>query len=218
MIGFKKKETHTILSNFFSLTILQVANYILPLIILPFLVRVLDLENFGIVMFSQALITFIVIAVDFGFDISGTREISISNTNKERISKVFSAIITIKILLIFLWLLILILLEECIPKLKVNSNIYYLNFGVVIGQGLFPGWFFQGIQRMKFVTIINILAKLIFTLLIFFIVNRVFYGFYYLILFVTNKNYISGVLSFYLTFSYVYNRSFMNCGLEYSHA
>ena len=82
MIGFKKKETHTILSNFFSLTILQVANYILPLIILPFLVRVLDLENFGIVMFSQALITFIVIAVDFGFDISGTREISISNTDK----------------------------------------------------------------------------------------------------------------------------------------
>ena len=81
MIGFKKKETHTILSNFFSLTILQVANYILPLIILPFLVRVLDLENFGIVMFSQALITFIVIAVDFGFDISGTREISISNTD-----------------------------------------------------------------------------------------------------------------------------------------
>ena len=172
MIGFKKKETHTILSNFFSLTILQVANYILPLIILPFLVRVLDLENFGIVMFSQALITFIVIAVDFGFDISGTREISISNTNKERISKVFSAIITIKILLIFLWLLILILLVECIPKLKVNSNIYYLNFGVVIGQGLFPGWFFQGIQRMKFVTIINIVAKLIFTLLIFFIVNK----------------------------------------------
>ena len=128
MIGFKKKETHTILSNFFSLTILQVANYILPLIILPFLVRVLDLENFGIVMFSQALITFIVIAVDFGFDISGTREISISNTDKERISKVFSAIITIKILLIFLWLLILILLVECIPKLEVNSNIYYLTY------------------------------------------------------------------------------------------
>ena len=119
MIGFKKKETHTILSNFFSLTILQVANYILPLIILPFLVRVLDLENFGIVMFSQALITFIVIAVDFGFDISGTREISISNTDKERISKVFSAIITIKILLIFLWLLILISLVECLSLIHI---------------------------------------------------------------------------------------------------
>ena len=202
MIGFKKKETHTILSNFFSLTILQVANYILPLIILPFLVRVLDLENFGIVMFSQALITFIVIAVDFGFDISGTREISISNTDKERISKVFSAIITIKILLIFLWLLILILLVECIPKLKVNSNIYYLNFGVVIGQGLFPGWFFQGIQRMKFVTIINILAKLIFTLLIFFIVNKE-EDFYLVPAFNSIGFLIAGIFGLFLAFKHV---------------
>ena len=78
----KNREKNTIISNFFSLTILQAANYILPLIILPFLVRVLDLENFGIVMFSQALITFIILGVDFGFDISGTREISISNNDK----------------------------------------------------------------------------------------------------------------------------------------
>ena len=107
MVDSKNREKNRILSNFFSLTILQAANYILPLIILPFLVRVLDLENFGIVMFSQALITFIVVGVDFGFDISGTREISVSNNDKERISEVFSAIVTIKVLLIFLWFIIL---------------------------------------------------------------------------------------------------------------
>ena len=143
MADSKNREKNRIISNFFSLTVLQAANYILPLIILPFLVRVLDLENFGIVMFSQALITFIVVGVDFGFDISGTREISVSNNDKERISEVFSAIVTIRVLLIFLWFIILILLIECIPKLKANALIYYLNFGVVVGQGIFPAWFFQ---------------------------------------------------------------------------
>ena len=203
MADSKNREKNRIISNFFSLTILQAANYILPLIILPFLVRVLDLENFGIVMFSQALITFIVVGVDFGFDISGTREISVSNNDKERISEVFSAIITIRVLLIFLWFIILMLLVECIPKLKANAFIYYLNFGVVVGQGIFPAWFFQGIQRMKFVTFVNILAKLIFTLLILFIVNEK--EDYYLVPAFNSIGFlIAGLLGFFLAFKHIY--------------
>ena len=203
MADSKNREKNRIISNFFSLTILQAANYILPLIILPFLVRVLDLENFGIVMFSQALITFIVVAVDFGFDISGTREISVSNNDKERISEVFSAIVTIRVLLIFLWFIILILLVECIPKLKANAFIYYLNFGVVVGQGIFPAWFFQGIQRMKFVTFVNILAKLIFTLLILFIVNEK--EDYYLVPAFNSIGFlIAGLFGFFLAFKHIY--------------
>ncbi len=203
MANSKNREKNRIISNFFSLTILQAANYILPLIILPFLVRVLELENFGIVMFSQALITFIVVGVDFGFDISGTREISVSNNDKERISEVFSAIVTIRVLLIFLWFIILILLVECIPKLKANALIYYLNFGVVVGQGIFPAWFFQGIQRMKFVTFVNILAKLIFTLLILFIVNEK--EDYYLVPAFNSIGFlIAGLFGFFLAFKHIY--------------
>ena len=203
MADSKNREKDRIISNFFSLTILQAANYILPLIILPFLVRVLDLENFGIVMFSQALITFIVVGVDFGFDISGTREISVSNNDKERISEVFSAIVTARVLLIFLWFIILILLVECIPKLKANALIYYLNFGVVVGQGIFPAWFFQGIQRMKFVTFVNILAKLIFTLLILFIVKEK--EDYYLVPAFNSIGFlIAGLFGFFLAFKHIY--------------
>ena len=203
MADSKNREKNRIISNFFSLTILQAANYILPLIILPFLVRVLDLEKFGIVMFSQALITFIVVGVDFGFDISGTREISVSNNDKERISEVFSAIITIRVLLIFLWFIILMVLVEYIPKLKANALIYYLNFGVVVGQGIFPAWFFQGIQRMKFVTFVNILAKLIFTLLILFIVNEK--EDYYLVPAFNSIGFlIAGFLGFFLAFKHIY--------------
>ncbi|WP_406685328.1 oligosaccharide flippase family protein [Seonamhaeicola sp. MEBiC1930] len=167
-----KQEKRIIASNFFSLSVLQIANYILPLIILPFLVRVLGLEKFGLVMFAQSLATFFNIAVDFGFEISGTREIALLKKQKEKVSQIFSAIILIKLGLVIFWFLMLWFMVELVPRFRENSIVYFLSFGVVVGNTLFPVWFFQGIEKMKFVTLINILAKLIFTILIFFIIRN----------------------------------------------
>lgn len=165
------KDKKTILSNFFSLTVLQAANYILPLLILPFLVRVLGIEKFGLVMFAQSIATFLMIAVDFGFEISGTREISISRNEKEKVSQIFSSIIAIKFILIIVWFSVLFLVVELTPRFKEDAIVYYLSFGMVVGHAIFPVWFFQGIEKMKFVTLINILSKIIFTLLIFIVIR-----------------------------------------------
>jgi len=172
MIKKISDDKKVIVSNFFSLTILQLANYLLPLIIIPFLVRVLGIDKFGLVMFAQSIATFLMIAVDFGFEISGTREISIHRNQKLEISQIFSAIMTIKLILIVIWFSLLFLVVELIPRLKADALVYYLSFGLVIGQAIFPVWFFQGIEKMKFVSGINILAKIIFTLLIFVVIKE----------------------------------------------
>lgn len=165
-------EKKVIASNFVSLTALQIANYVLPLIILPFLVSVLGVEKFGLVMFAQSLGTFFLIAVDFGFEISGTREVAIVKNEQPKLAQTFSAIMVIKVFFIVFWLLVLCLLVEFIPRFKEDALVYYLSFGMVIGQAIFPVWFFQGIEKMKFVTLINVLAKLIFTILIFVIIKQ----------------------------------------------
>ena len=118
-------ERKTIVSNFFSLTILQIANYILPLIVLPFLVRTLGSEKFGLVMLAQSLAVFLTIAVDFGFDTSGTREVSLSRKNEIKLQNVFSAILCIKFLLIFLSAILLIILVEFIPRFQKDSMVFY---------------------------------------------------------------------------------------------
>jgi len=167
---FKKKirgDIRIIASNFMSLTILQAANYILPLIVLPFLVRILGPDKFGLVMFAQAMITFFNVIVDFGFNLSGTREISLAREDKKKLSELFSSILLIKFGLIIVGFLLLLIIVELFTRFKIDAQIYYLSFGIVIGQALFPVWFFQGIEKMKFVTLINILAKVIFTILIF---------------------------------------------------
>ena len=69
------KEKKIIVKNYIALLFIQGANFILPLIILPYLVRVLGSEKFGLVMIAQSVAIFLTIIVDFGFNISATKEV-----------------------------------------------------------------------------------------------------------------------------------------------
>ena len=81
-----------LLTNFFSLSILQALNIFLPLITFPYLIRVLKVENFGIVMFAQSFIYYFSVFVDYGFAYSATREISIHRKNKNKVTEIFSVV------------------------------------------------------------------------------------------------------------------------------
>lgn len=167
----KNSEKKLVLHNFFSLILLQGANYILPLIMLPYLVRVLGPEKFGLVMFAQSFAVFFNVFVDFGFNISGTREISLARENKAKVGAIFSGIMIIKLGLLIVAFSLLFLILNLFTRFSIDAEIYLFSFGVVIGQALFPVWFYQGIEKMKVITLINIFAKLIFTSLVFILVK-----------------------------------------------
>ncbi len=161
-----------ILSNFFSLSVLQGANYLLPLITLPYLVRVLGPEKFGLIAFAQAFIQYFVILTDYGFNLSAAREISIHRDNKQKVSEIFCSVLFIKFVLMALSLILLCAIVFSFEKLTNEWQIYFSAFGIVIGQVLFPVWFFQGMERMKFIAFLNIASKLFFTISIFVIVKN----------------------------------------------
>jgi len=201
------EEKKRLVSNFFSLAVLQVFSYVLPLLTLPYLVRVLGVEKFGLVMFAQAFIMFFNIFVDFGFNLSAVREISIHRDDKEKLTEIFSSVMIIKFILILISLIILTVIVFSFDKFKNDKILYYLTFLVVIGQAMFPVWYFQGIEKMKYITIINITSKLLFTIAIFIFIHKqndyilvpVFNGLGFL---------VGGGLSLWIIFKY-FNQKFI---------
>ncbi|MGB9680690.1 MAG: flippase [Minisyncoccia bacterium] len=171
--GFFNSSTKKRLAeNFISLSVLQAVNYIFPLITLPYLVRILGPEKFGLIAFAQAFIGYFIILTDYGFNLSATREISINRGNKEKVAEIFSSVMIVKFFLGILSFLILVSMLTFIPKFGSDWLVYIFTFGMVLGSVLFPVWFFQGMERMKYITILNIVAKGIFTVCIFIFIRK----------------------------------------------
>lgn len=169
LVGNEEKKR--LIFNILSLGVLQGSNYILPLLTFPYLVRVLGLEYFGLLAFSTALITYFQILTDYGFNLSASRQVAIHKEDKSKIIEIYSSVIIIKSILTFLCFILLIFLTTKIKKFSEHPEVFYLSFGTIVGHVLFPVWLFHGLEKMKFITILNIGSKAIFTICIFIFVK-----------------------------------------------
>ncbi|GFD73512.1 teichoic acid transporter [Tenacibaculum sp. KUL113] len=165
------EERKRLLSNFFSLSILQGADYILPLLTMPYLFRVLGAEKFGLVAFSTSTLFFFNILVEYGFNLSATRDISKNIGSKQKIQEIFATVLTAKLFLLLVSFFLLSLLIVIFDKFNNDWQLFYLSFLLVIGNALLPTWFFQGIEEMKYISYFSLGARLFFTLGIFIFIS-----------------------------------------------
>jgi PST family polysaccharide transporter len=156
------RERRVVLDNFASLTALQALSYVLPVIILPYLFRVIGAEKFGLISFAQAFVQYFVILTDYGFSISATKEISLCRDEHAKVCRAFSAVMTVKIALALLSLVILCIFVYFVPKFRQDRLVYVLSFGAVVGNTLFPVWFFQGKEKMRYIAGLNIIGGVIY--------------------------------------------------------
>lgn len=143
----------------------------MPLVTFPYLVRVLGVDQYGILSLSLAVTSYFVLITDYGFNLSATRQVSIYRDNPKKINEIFASVLIIKLILMVACFFLMVFLIISIEKFSQIQNLLFLSFGMVFGQILFPIWLFQGMEKMKYITYLSVIAKLIFTIGIFIFVK-----------------------------------------------
>lgn len=200
--NWKDKIKGTVFKNYIYLLMIQGANFILPLITIPYLVRTLGINKFGIVMVAQSFAILLTIITEFGLDMSATRQVALIKNDKRKVSQYFFDVFFLKMFLVIVAFIILAFFIFYVDKFSREYLVYFFSFGMVFGQALFPAFFFRGIEEMRIITIINVLAKVIFTISVFIIIKTP--GDYYYVPILNGLGFIlSGCLGFILSLKYV---------------
>lgn len=171
-IRSQRAQLRTVFNNFLSLSAVQWANYLLPLLLIPYLVKTLKLESYGIVVFAQSLMVFFHLLIDFGFDYSAAKVVALNRSKTRFLSEIYWTVVYVKLILIILSSLALSLILYIFgDQMPGASIIYWFSFLAITCQALVPNWFFQGVEDMKYVALFNLSARALYFVSIFFIVT-----------------------------------------------
>ena len=167
-----KISNDRVTENIISLTLVKGMDYILAFITFPYLVRVLRVETYGLIVFSQSIVNYFNLFTDYGFNLSGPKAIA-QHDDKEGYGIVFANIFGAKLLLLLIWTVVFgIMLCGMNYWGNADFKLYMVVFLSVVGNVFFPIWFFQGIQQMRYITFVNVIARAFSVIGIFSFVNR----------------------------------------------
>ena len=194
-----EKSRHPIVVNSFYLYLSHFADFILSILILPFIARILGPAELGYVALAQTFGLFLLLIMEFGFSLTATREIAVIKNNKEKLTNYISNAFSFKLLLIPFVVILSTIVIVTFPLFQ--SRPFYIII-VMIGsifQGLSPTWFFQGIERLEHVAKSKIIFRIIGFLIVFIFVKNIQDGWIVLLAY----TFTSILIFFYLTASMV---------------
>lgn len=156
-----------ILKNSIMLYGMTFAKMVFPLLTLPYLTRVLSVEMYGSVAYVKSMMSFLQVIVDFGFMLSGTKEIVENRNDKERLSTITSDIMAARIFIALFCLAGVFICTKFLPVLKGLEVYTVLSFGTVFLSIFLFDYLFRGMEKMEVITVRYILMRGIATLLTF---------------------------------------------------
>lgn len=161
-----------IVKNTMMLYLMNIAKMIFPLLTLPYLTRVLTVECYGVVSYVKAVMQYMQLIVDFGFLLSGTRDIVMAKKDKEKLNHEVSNILMAKILLSLVAGLVLCIAIAAIEILRENLLYTALSFFAVFLTNFLFDFLFRGLERMEIITIRFVIMKGLAALLTFVFVHN----------------------------------------------
>ena len=161
-----------LLENIFSMVTLRGMEYILAFLLVPYLLRTLGPARFGSIAFMQGIIAYFTLIINYGFNLTAPRDIALADTTQ--LPRIFSCYFWG---IFFLWLgsstifglgygIFCLLFRE-----RLDIPLFFACYMTAVGTAAFPVWFFQGVQQMRYITLLNLIGRFVTTGLIFCLVH-----------------------------------------------
>lgn len=165
-------KNKVLVENFAYMALLQVFIMAYPLITYPYLVEVLGREIYGVFLTAQVLVSYVSLFVDFGSNFVCTKHISLNRDNPLKLASILSNVLAVRFVIFVILFLVYSLIILIVPQYSKYKVIYLLTFGFVTNELFFPQFFFQGLEKMKLISIINVITKIILLPFIFILVKN----------------------------------------------
>src|SRR3984885_11945727 len=158
--------------NVIALYGVQACTYALPLLTFPYLARVLGPSGWGVVVFAQAIGEVIASVVEYGFDISAARDTSRHRHELKHLSALISGVLGAKFLLAALCIAGAIFSRRFTHHIAPSLALFWASTIWGVCQGINMLWYFQGLERMRLASVLEISGKVLATLSIFLLVHK----------------------------------------------
>lgn len=167
MSKFMQIIRQRLVQNALALYGVTIANALLPLVLIPYLARVLRPEAWGVVLFAQTAAIWLGLLVEYGFAYSATREVARHMDQPEKLRQIVAEVMGGKLLLCLITAAISVILWLVIPAFRASPLLLIGALWIAVAQGLSPLWYFQGIERMRLPAVLDVLFRLLFVVSVF---------------------------------------------------
>lgn len=147
------------------------AGILATLITVPYLARVLQPAGWAPVLVAQALANWMILILEFGFDLSGTRDVARARVDPASMAPVVRGVQSAKFLLLGPTLLVFVGATFALPALRADWRLALAAFAMATARGLSPLWFFQGVERVRRAVAIESGASVLAALSVFAVVH-----------------------------------------------
>ncbi len=150
----------------------QGLNYLLPLLVIPYVTRITGPEKFGIISFAHSVIMYFILIINYGFDYTATREISASRNNRKEVNRIFSTVLTAKSALFILSSLIFLILNFSFIVKEEMRSVLFFTFFMCLGQLFLSSWLYQGFEILSALSAFMFVARFFPVVLMFFLIKQ----------------------------------------------
>lgn len=158
--------------NFLIYGVGQAFNLLSTLVVAPHIIAVCGEDGFGKVGLGFALALFLILVVDYAFDVKGTKQVAENRGNVPQLQEILNTAVFCKMILFCVALAIALILIGTLDFFRSESALFLLSMTIVLAQVFTPVWFFQGLEAYKMVSVVNIISKTFWVLSVFAFVSQ----------------------------------------------